>query len=66
MKRPLKTTLELLIYVGATLGLYYLICLAMHRPFEELHLLYALLIGCVAYLPRFINQRKAGKRSRKR
>ncbi len=64
MKKPLRTALELVVYIGITMGLYYLICLAIRRPFTELHLLYAALIGCIAYMPRFINQRKSRKRRR--
>ncbi len=62
MKRPLKNALILAIYIGVTVGLYYLICRLNNREFSQLHLLYAALVGCLAYLPRFIDQWKSRKR----
>ncbi|WP_455586090.1 hypothetical protein [Bacteroides sp.] len=58
MKKRLKRVVTLLIYIGVTIALYYGVCLLMHRPFTELHYLYGALIGCVAYLPQFIAERK--------
>lgn len=52
-----------MVYMAVTTGIYYGVCLLMHRPFTELHLLYAALIGCVAYLPRFVAERKTGEKS---
>lgn len=54
MKKKLKMVVILLIYVGVTVGLYALICYFIDRPFDELEFLYGVLVGCVAYLPRFI------------
>ena len=58
MKSKIKRAVLLLVYIGVTTGIYYVICLLMHRPFTELHFLYGALIGCVAYLPQFIAERK--------
>lgn len=58
MKKKLKTAGMLLLYIALTVGLYALICYLIKRPFNDLQLVYAVFIGCVAYLPRFI----AGKR----
>ena len=54
MKKRIKRVLILLAYIGVTIGIYYVICMLMHKPFTELHYLYAALIGCIAYLPQFI------------
>ena len=48
----------MLVYIGVTIGIYYVICILMHKPFTELHYLYAALIGCIAYLPQFIAEKK--------
>ena len=58
MKKRLKRVITLLIYIGVTIGIYYVDCLSMHKPFTELHYLYGALIGCIAYLPQFIAERK--------
>lgn len=62
MKKKLKTAAILLLYIGLTVGLYALICHFMKRPFDDLQFVYAVLIGCIAYLPRFIAEKKAQKR----
>lgn len=62
MNKKVKTFLVLALYMAVTVGIYYGVCCAMHRPFTELHLLYGALIGCVAYLPRFVADRKAAKK----
>lgn len=48
----------LALYVGFTIAAYAIACHFMHIEFQEIHLLYAILVGCVAYLPRFIVDRK--------
>lgn len=58
MNKRLKRVVILLIYIGVTTGVYYVVCLLMHKPFTELHYLYGALIGCIAYLPQFIAERK--------
>ena len=58
MKSKLQNLLILLIYIGITVGIYYVIILFKQQEFSELHLLYAMLIGCLAYLPRFILKRR--------
>lgn len=52
MKNKLKTAFTLLVYIAVTVGIYALICHLNHQPFDDLRILYAVLIGCVAYLPR--------------
>lgn len=61
MNKKVKTALTLAIYMAVTIGIYYVIGRLMKQPFTDLHLLYAALIGCVAYLPRFIADRKSKK-----
>lgn len=61
MKKKLKTAVVLLLYIGVTMGLYALVCRLMDQPFDDLKLVYAALIGCVAYLPRFIAEKRARK-----
>lgn len=60
MKKKLKTAGILLLYIALTVGLYALICHFMKLPFGELQIVYAALIGCVAYLPRFIAEKRKG------
>ena len=54
MKNKLKTAFTLLVYIAVTVGIYALICHLNHQPFDDLRILYAVLIGCVAYLPRHL------------
>ena len=58
MKKRIKRVLILLAYIGVTIGIYYVICILMHKPFTELHYLYAALIGCIAYLPQIVAEKK--------
>ena len=61
MKNKLKTAFTLLVYIAVTVGIYALICHLNHQPFDDLRILYAVLIGCVAYLPRHLMVRKSRK-----
>lgn len=45
-------------YVGFTIAIYAIVCHFIDKPFQEIHLLYAVLIGCIAYLPVFIAEKK--------
>ena len=58
LNKKLKTLLVLALYIGFTIAIYAIVCHFIDRPFQEIHLLYAILIGCLAYLPRFIADRK--------
>jgi hypothetical protein len=58
LNNQLKTVFVLALYIGFTIGLYAIACHFMKIQFEEIHLLYAVLVGCVAYLPRYIADRK--------
>lgn len=58
LNKKMRRALTLLLYIGLTIGIYTIVCHFTHRPFNDLHLLYAVLIGCLAYLPRFIVERK--------
>ena len=46
------------LYIGFTIAIYAIVCHFIDRPFQEIHLLYAILIGCIAYLPVFIAEKK--------
>lgn len=48
----------LALYVGFTIAAYAIACHFMKIEFQEIHLLYAILVGCIAYLPRFILEKK--------
>lgn len=61
MKKKLKTAAMLLLYMALTVGVYALVCHFVKRPFDELELVYAMLIGCIAYLPRFIVEKRKAK-----
>lgn len=59
LSKKLKTLFVLALYVGFTIAIYAIIvCHFLHKPFQEIHLLYAVLIGCIAYLPIFIAGKK--------
>lgn len=61
LNKKLKTLFVLAMYVGFTIAIYAIVCHFRHIEFQEIHLLYAILVGCVAYLPVFI----AGKKKKK-
>lgn len=58
LNKKLKTLFVLALYVGFTIATYAIACHFMKIEFQEIHLLYAILVGCIAYLPRFIAERK--------
>ena len=58
LNKKLKTLLVLALYVGFTIAIYAIVCHFINREFRDIELLYAILIGCLAYLPRFIADRK--------
>ena len=58
LNKKLKTLLVLALYVGFTIAIYAIVCHFIYKPFQEIHLLYASLIGCIAYLPVFIAEKK--------
>lgn len=60
INKKVRTAFVLVLYIGFTIAIYAIVCHFAHIPFQDIHLLYAALIGCVAYLPRFI----AGKRKK--
>ena len=49
LNKKLKTLLVLALYVGFTIAIYAIVCHFIDKPFQEIHLLYAVLIGCIAY-----------------
>lgn len=57
INKKLKTIFVLALYVGFTIAIYAIVCHFMDIEFEDIHLLYATLIGCIAYLPRFIAEK---------
>lgn len=61
MKSKIRILLTLCLYIFITVGIYYLIVFLMDKEFTELHLLYSVLIGCVAYLPLFLLKRKQNR-----
>lgn len=60
--RKVRNVLLLALYVGLTIATYAIVCHFMHIEFQDIHLLYAALVGCIAYLPRFIIDRKQEKK----
>ena len=57
LNKKLKTLLVLALYVGFTIAIYAIVCHFIDKPFQEIHLLYAVLIGCIAYLPQILSFR---------
>lgn len=62
INKKIRRFFVLFLYVGFTIAIYAIVCHFTQRPFEEIHLLYAALIGCLAYFPRFIVERKQDRR----
>ena len=58
LNNKLKTIFVLALYIGFTIAIYAIVCHFLKMPFQEIHLLYAVLIGCIAYLPVFIAEKK--------
>ena len=44
LNKKLKTLLVLALYVGFTIAIYAIVCHFIDKPFQEIHLLYAVLI----------------------
>ena len=61
LNKKIQTIFVLSLYIGFTIAIYAIVCHFTKREFQEIHLLYAVLIGCIAYLPRFIADKKKEK-----
>ena len=57
LNKKLKTLLVLALYIGFTIAIYAIVCHFIDKPFQEIHLLYAVLIGCIA-IYRYLLRRK--------
>ena len=62
LNKKVQRFFVLCLYCGFTIAIYAIVCHFTKREFQEIHLLYAILIGCIAYLPRFIADRKKEKK----
>lgn len=58
INNKLRTLFVLALHIGFTIAIYAIVCHFLKIEFQDIHLLYAILVGCVAYLPRFIAERK--------
>lgn len=56
--KKIRNIFMLALYIGLTIAIYAIVCHFMDITFQDIHLLYAALIGCIAYLPRFILEKK--------
>ena len=45
LNKKLKTLLVLALYIGFTIAIYAIVCHFIDKPFQEIHLLYAVLIA---------------------
>lgn len=61
LNEKVRRAFSLSLYIGFTIAIYAILCHFTKREFQEIHLLYAVLVGCIAYLPRFIASRKKKK-----
>ncbi|MCS2383186.1 hypothetical protein NXY25_05390 [Bacteroides thetaiotaomicron] len=61
INNKLRTLFVLALYIGFTIAIYAIVCHFLKIEFQDIHLLYAVLVGCVAYLPRFIAEKKSKK-----
>ncbi len=50
------------LYIGFTIAIYAIVCHFLKVEFQDIHLLYAVLVGCIAYLPKFIAERMSKKK----
>lgn len=58
LNKKVRTLFVLALYVGFTIAIYAIVCHFRNIEFQDIHLLYAILIGCIAYLPVFIAGKK--------
>ena len=58
LNKKLKTLLVLALYIGFTIAIYAIVCHFIDKKSQDRHLQYAVLIGCIAYLPVFIAEKK--------
>ena len=61
LNKKIRRAFTLGLYIGFTVAIYAIVCHFTKREFQEIHFLYAVLIGCIAYLPKFITERKKDK-----
>lgn len=61
LNNKLKTIFVLALYIGFTIAIYAIVCHFLKIEFQDIHLLYAVLVGCIAYLPKFIADKKRKK-----
>ena len=59
INNKLRTLFVLALHIGFTIAIYAIVCHFLKIEFQDIHLLYAILVGCVAYLPRFIAEKNA-------
>ena len=61
LNNKLKTIFVLALYIGFTIAIYAIVCHFLKIEFQDIHLLNAVLVGCIAYLPKFIADKKRKK-----
>lgn len=61
LNNKLKTIFVLALYIGLQIAIYAIVCHFLKIEFQDIHLLYAVLVGCIAYLPKFIADKKRKK-----
>ena len=61
LNKKLKTLLVLALYIGFTIAIYAIVCHFIDKPFQEIHLLYAVLIGCIAYFRSLLRRKRRSK-----
>lgn len=61
INNKLRTLFVLALHIGFTIAIYAIVGHFLKIEFQDIHLLYAILVGCVAYLPRFIAEKKSKK-----
>ena len=49
INNKLRTLFVLALYIGFTIAIYAIVCHFLKIEFQDIHLLYAVLVGCVAY-----------------
>ena len=61
LNNKLKTIFVLALYIGFTIAIYAIVCHFLKIEFQDIHLLYAVLVGCIANINKFIADKKRKK-----
>ena len=61
LNKKLKTLLVLALYIGFTIAIYAIVCHFIDKPFQEIHLLYAVLIDALPIYRSLLRRKRRSK-----